>query len=112
MHEAIYEELKRVASAETVAYYGQIAPLADLDMSRADDRNEISQILDEISAHEHSLGRPLLSAVVVHAPGEGSGGLPGSGFFKLARRLGVQRGQDNVTFFARELIRVHDAWRE
>lgn len=108
----IYEELKRVAAAQTVTYYGQIAPMAALDMTRADHRKEMGQILCDISTHEHSQGRPMLSAVVVHAPGETAGGIPGLGFFELARELGVQGGEDNVTFFARELMRVHEAWRQ
>jgi len=109
MHEAIYEKLKEVARAGSFRYYWQIAPLADLDMSRADDRDAISEILDEISRHEHAEGRPLLSAVVVRK-GEGT---PGDGFFKMARSVGVmQASDDRVTFFARELGRVHDAWRE
>jgi len=37
--------------------------------------------------------------------------LPGPGFFTLAKDLGLQGGLDNVTFFARELTRVHQAWR-
>ena len=52
----------------------------------------------------------MLSAVVVHSDGEGSGSLPGPGFFTLAKDLGLQGSLDNVTFFARELMRVHQAW--
>jgi hypothetical protein len=111
MHMEIYEELKRAARGQTVIYYGQIAPLADLDMNRPDHRVEIGRILDEISSHEHSLGHPLLSAVVVHAPGWEDSGQPGKGFFELAKRLGLQKGEDNVTFFAHELVRVHQAWK-
>jgi len=112
MHAAIYEELKRVARAQRITHYGDIAPLADLDMARPDHRAQLARILGEISSHEHSLGRPLLSAVVVYAPGDAGGGVPGPGFFELARELGVQRDEDNVVFFANELLRVHLTWRE
>jgi hypothetical protein len=113
MNEGIYEELKQVARAQTVAYYGQIAPLADLDMDRADHRAELGRILGEISRHEHSLGRPMLSAVVVHAPGGEDSLQPGKGFFELARELGVQPpDDDDDTFYQNELRRVHAAWRQ
>ena len=49
---------------------------------------ELGRRLDEISGHEHVNGRPLLSVVVVHRDGDQ---MPGEGFFRLARRLGVQR---------------------
>ena len=112
MHEPIYEELKRVARAQTLTTYAAIAPMADLDMSLAEDRNRIAVILDEISRHEHEHGRPMLSAVVVHGEGGEAAGVPGQGFFTLARDLGLQQDEDDVTFFARELGRVHDEWRQ
>ena len=111
MHPAIYEELKRVARSQKTTTYGQIAHLADLDMGRADHRAKMSAILDEISRHEHSLGRPLLSAVVVQSDGAGNGTIPGPGFFTMAKDVGLQGKLDNVTFFARELTRVHEVWR-
>lgn len=112
MHQAIYEELKKVARAGGTTTYGEIAPLASLDMSRADHRNQIADILGEISSYEHSQGRPMLSVVVVHSEHGEDAGMPGKGFFELARQIGVQRNEDNVTFFARELERVHDEWRQ
>src|SRR5438045_1627459 len=103
MHEPIYQFLRRVAAEGQTTTYAGIAPLAGLDMSRADHRNQISVLLDEISSYEHAAGRPLLSAVVVHGAGD-TAGAPGKGFFTLARRLGLQRaGDDDTAFFAREL---------
>src|SRR5690606_12441124 len=108
MHEAIYERLIEVAKAAATTSYSDIAPMADLDMDSQADRNAIATLVDEISRHEHEQGRPLLSAVVVHK-GEGT---PGNGFFEMARSVGVMKpGDDRVTFFARELGRVHDIWR-
>ena len=110
MHQEIYEKLKQIAKNQTIVFYSQIAPLANLDMERSDDRNKIAEILDEISHHEHSQGRPLLSAVVVHSHGQDGGGIPGLGFFKMAKALKLQGREDNVTFFAQELIKVHRTW--
>jgi hypothetical protein len=106
MHQAIYETLIQTPKDQKVVSYSEIAPLAKLDMDNPDDRNRIAEILDEISRHEHAQGRPLLSAVVVHR-GEGT---PGKGFFSMARSVGVQKGKDDVTFFAHELTRVHRQW--
>ncbi len=36
MHQAIYEELQRVAKAQRVTAYSEIAPLAGLDMANPD----------------------------------------------------------------------------
>src|SRR5688500_8542903 len=110
MNQAIYEMLKRVAAEGRTTSYAEVAPLAGLDMSRADHRNRISVLLDEISSQEHAAGRPLLSAVVVHGAGDNAGA-PGKGFITLAKRLGLHGGGDDTAFFARELTRVHDYWR-
>ena len=107
MHTAIYERLKAVAKAGSVITYGEIAPLADLDMANPDDRNRISEILDEISIYEHQQGHPLLSTVVILRDDN----IPGQGYFKMARRVGVYRGNDDFLFFHNELRRVHDFWK-
>ena len=102
----IYECLKEVARAGRTITYGEIAPMADLDMSRAADRNEIAAILDTISTREHREGRPLLSAVVARSDTR----YPGKGFFTLAQKLGIYDGSDDLGFFVRELGRVRERW--
>lgn len=106
MHEPIYEELQRVASSGGYTTYSKIAPLAGLNMGNQPDRNRIADILDEISKHEHRLGRPLLSAVVILADEN----KPGHGFFTMAREVGRYDGGDELQFWLQELRRVHDAW--
>ena len=106
MHKEIYDKLKVVAKAGQVTHYSEVAPLAGLDMSLQEDRNRIATILDEISTSEHHEGHPLLSAVVIHKDDN----MPGQGFFTLARRLGLHKGEDNFLFFIQELRRVHDYW--
>ena len=107
MHRDIYERLKEVARAGQTITYGEIAPMANLDMESPADRNEISRILGAISEREHEEGRPLLSAVVMLA----DIGYPGKGFFTLARELGLYDGADDLAFFVRELRRVHEYWQ-
>jgi len=106
MHKEIYDRLKAVAKDRKITHYSKIAPLADLDMSLQGDRNKIATILDEISTSEHNQGHPLLSAVVIHKHDN----IPGQGFFTLAKRLGLQKQEDNFLFFIEELRRVHDYW--
>ena len=107
MHEEIYEKLKHVARRRTVVHYSEIAPLAGLDMQLPYDRKQLGDLLGDISTYEHRHGRPMLSAVVVHA----EDGRPGKGFFQLARLLGLlHKSGDDEVFFAGELQRVHDHW--
>jgi len=108
MHQGIYDKLKSVARSGTTITYSEIAPLADLDMSNPADRTEIRRILCEISTVEHRLGYPMLSAAVVHQ----EDGIPGQGFFALARELGVYDGHDHLQFFVTELKKVHKQWRQ
>ena len=59
-------------------------------------------ILGEISTYEHEHSRPMLSVLVFHA----DDGMPGDGFFNLARKLGVLHGRSDdaeADFFALEL---------
>lgn len=102
----IYDRLVEIAKGGDVTYYSDIAPLAGLDMSLPPDRNRISDILDEISRTESSLGRPLLSAIVILKDEN----IPGDGFFKMAKELRLYDGSDDFRFWIRELRRVHDHW--
>jgi hypothetical protein len=111
MNESIYNKLLEVARPGKTVPYSEVAQIVELDMGTADHRAQMATLLDEISSFEHEHGRPLLSAVVVHGQGGEAAGTPGGGFFKLAARLKAQKASDNVTFFAKELGRVHDYWK-
>lgn len=110
-HQQIYETLRQAAVEGKTLSYADIAPMAGLDMSRVDHRNRIAAMLDEISSAEHEAGRPLLSAIVVHGGVSDDAGLPGGGFFTMARRLGVFKSGDRSVFHAEEMARVFNAWR-
>jgi hypothetical protein len=107
MNEVLYKRLTEVARRGSVTRYGEVAPLVGLDMAVPGDRDRISILLDEISRHEHGLGHPLLSAVVIHKDDN----MPGNGFFALAQGLKLFRGGDRFLYFVEELRRVHDHWR-
>jgi len=106
MHDAIREKLIEVAREDNVTFYGDISPMAGLDMSLPNDRYEIGVILDGINQDEHAEGRPLLSAVVVQR----GTFRPGQGFFTMARGMGLFSGDDEDRFYSDELRRVHDYW--
>lgn len=106
MNQVLYAHLCEVARQGGVTRYSEAAPLIGLDMSISDDRNIISELLDEISRYEHQLGHPLISAVVIHLEDN----IPGNGFFTMAQGLGLFQGRDRFMFFVEELRRVHDHW--
>ena len=49
---------------------------------------QVGHLVGEISEDEHNAGRPMLSALVV----EKDTGMPSSGFYDLARELGLLTG--------------------
>lgn len=106
MNAQIYEELISVARNRTVTYYSEIAPMVGLNMDLPPDRNRIGELLDEINRHEHTNGRPLISAIVVQKDTL----RPGQGFFKLSHVLGLFTGNDKDAFYIQELRKVHDYW--
>lgn len=110
MNKTLYEKLVKIASTGCLAAYSEVGPLLGLNMGRPDDRNALRDMLDEISTFEHSQGRPLLSAVVVHKEGD-SYGSPGKGFFKMARRLNrLPPTGDEDAFWAEEVNNVFKEW--
>ncbi len=104
---AIRDKILSVAKAKGTINYSEIAPLAQLDMSRELDRQRIGSILDDISRAEHLAGRPLLSAVVIRRDTNN----PGTGFFELARELGLlSANEERDEYWVKELNRVHQHW--
>ena len=110
MHKAIYEKLKETAKNRQTVTYTEIAPLAGLDMSIPVHRDQIGDLLGEISETENKNDRPMLSVIVIHR----NNNMPGKGFFKLAKELGlysIVRFRDDISFFSFELNRVFDYWK-
>lgn len=107
MDQTVYRHLQRLAREGKTATYAALATLTGLDVAKVEDRRRLAELLRQVSASEHGLGRPMLSAVVV-LRGRGA---PGRGFFDLARELGRDDGSDPKAFWTAELKRVHDYWR-
>jgi len=111
VNQQIYDRLKDVARNGELVTYGEIAPLANLNMENPGNRNTMAQILGDISTHEHEQERPMLSAVVVLV----ETGYPGDGFFALARELGLHHGKkefEDLDFFVQEVKRVYTCWEK
>ena len=107
MNQAIYDKLVTIAKSGKKITYGDIAPLANLDMSKEADRAEIGKILGEISEKEFNSGKPLLSAIAVTA----STGFPSKGFYTLAKNLEIYDGSNDQFFANAEIKRVHNYWK-
>jgi len=102
----VYYKLIRTAQKRRTIYYEDVANIMELPTRGDYMAREAGQILGEISEWEHNEGRPLLSAVVTRQ----DMGMPGVGFFKLARQLGKFQGQDEPNFWRNELQDVYNIW--
>ena len=101
-------EMTRVARCEDQIPYSDLAKhicrTTGLCLEPHDPR--FHEMLGEISKAEDAAGRGMLSVVVVHKDDDG---LPGTGFFKLASRLG-RPWTSKVDFWIEESKRVYAAW--
>jgi hypothetical protein len=107
-HRVFYELMTAARYRGTVTYQ-EIAQLMSLPMRGSYLARETGQILGEISEDEVSNNRPMLSAVAV-----GVSGVPGSGFFDLARDLGVFTGstkEEEMQFWENECKAVYETWK-
>lgn len=102
------EEMVRVARCEDQTPYSDLADhicrTTGLCFEPHDRR--FHEMLGEISTAENAAGRGMLSVVVVHKDDDG---LPGTGFFKLASRLG-RSWTSKLDFWIEESKRVYAAW--
>ncbi|MCG3204911.1 MAG: hypothetical protein KCHDKBKB_01628 [Elusimicrobia bacterium] len=106
MHEKLYDLLKDVARQGKTDFYKPVG--RSIGIRDGAGMRQLFIYLGEISKHEVAQGRPMLSAVVVNPKDK----MPGAGFFRLAKELGRQKGQDDKSFFAEELHRVFTHWNE
>ncbi len=104
----LYDKLKGIAKQRKRTHYEDVAPLVNLNLDTIKERNELADILGKISTYEHEEGRPMLSAVVLRKDTD----MPGSGFFELARELGLLTSQNEKKFFYDEIKKVWDCWNK
>jgi hypothetical protein len=104
----VWAKLICVAHDKQTITYGQLAPLAGLISGGNNFAVEIGHLLGEISEDEHNAGRPMLSAIAVNLKG-----MPGGGFFNLARllgRLASKTKPDEINFWNNEVTAIHNYW--
>lgn len=103
----VLTDLVRAAQYRGVTTYQDIAVIMGLPTNGAHMGAETGHILGEISEDEVRAGRPMLSAIAVNVNGKA-----GPGFFGLAKDIGrIQAGEDDATFWKREVAVVYEAWR-
>jgi hypothetical protein len=111
MNTTIYQKLVKTAQERKLITYGEIAPLANLNMDDDKDRSAMAEILGEIARHEQAAERPMLTSVVIH---RGRDNNPGEGFYAIAqefRRYGGSRDPVRRTeFWAAEVAAAHNHW--
>jgi hypothetical protein len=103
-----YETLLVTARHYDEIMYRKIGELIAVPLSGHHIAQEVGQVLAEISEDEFEAGRPLLGAIAVSI-----NGLPGRGFFTLARTLGLLGSSEFVdewTFWHAEESKVYDFW--
>jgi len=106
----VYCKLIRAAQDDGTMTYGDIAPILGLRPSGHHMGVGIGKRLDEINRDEHRQGRPMLSAIVVGS----ESGIPGDGFFKLARCLGKLQEdtrEGELGFWEAEKAAVYAMWQ-
>ena len=103
----VLAELVRAAQYRGSTTYQDIAVIMALPASGSHMGKETGHILGELSEDEVTAARPMLSAVAI-----GINGKPGSGFFGLARDLGLLKtGEDEIDFWQRQREEVYQAWK-
>ncbi len=90
-----------VAAAHGTLTYGELARRLGWGEIR-ETYHKLMQLLNEVSETEDSAGRGMLSAVVVGA----RSGMPGRGYFSLARRLGREGTRETVWRHERGLLQA------
>jgi len=94
------------ARQETAISYSELVKQIEAIHFEPHDFN-LFHLLGQISTKESEDGRGLLTAVVVRQ----EDGLPGQGFFQLARDLGLDPS-DQEGFWISQLSNVYSSWSE
>lgn len=105
----VFSELILVAQRRGLVTYQEIAKVLGLPMSGNYMGAQIAGIAGQISTDERAAGRPMLTAILVNTRG-----IPGPGFFELARDLGRLDSTEKVDereFWESEKGAVYREWK-
>lgn len=105
----VYSELVYAARYRGTTTYQAIAQLMGLPLTGNYMASQIGKVLGEISEDEVKLGRPMLSALAVAV-----NGVPGPGFYALARkleRLQEESKEAERAFWEQEKQALYATWQ-
>ncbi len=105
----VYSEIIAAAQQHKTVPYQKVAELMGLPSTGHYMSKEVGQMLGEISQNEVRQKRPMLSAIVV-----GTRGIPGKGFFELAKMLGKctsDSKEEQKDFWEKEKKAVYETWK-
>ena len=102
----VYCELITAAKYRGTVTYQEIAKMMSIPLSGNYMSSLLGKILGEISEDEVARERPMLSAIAV-----GVNGLPGAGFYTLAREQGRLKDQLEEDFWEAEKKAVYKTWK-
>ncbi len=105
----VFSELISTASRRGIITYQEIAKIIGLPLSGNYMGSQIAGIAGQISTDEHTAGRPMLTTILVNVRG-----IPGPGFFELARILGRLHSSDSAderVFWEAEKQAVYNEWK-
>jgi hypothetical protein len=105
--------LHRVARAQSRITYSDLCDeMRETGLIDLEPRGpQLSWMLGQINVLEAQQGRPLISVVVIHKGGDN---LPGSGFWEMAKLIGIPIGrteEERLAFCSREMELCHSYWR-
>jgi hypothetical protein len=99
MRQIVYDKLEEVVRNKQLITYKELAAAVGLEWNKDYGKcRQIFSILRAICTAEVEQGHPMLAAVVVRQ----DTGMPGSGFFALARQLGRYQGRADHSFWLAE----------
>ncbi|WP_064683280.1 hypothetical protein [Rhizobium bangladeshense] len=102
--EALTVLRERAKRGDPITYSDLVSKISAVRMEPHDPR--LAHFLGEISAEEHEVGRPLITALVVHKHDL----QPGKGFFELSRSLGYSF-VDEIEFWSDQIDRLRTQWK-
>ena len=105
----VFSELISAARRRGPVTDQEIAKMLGLPMSGNYMGSQIARVAGQISTDERVAGRPMLTAILVNTTG-----IPGPGFFNLARELGKldsSKKEDERAFWEAEKAAVYDEWK-
>ena len=106
----VHRALVNAAQYRGTVGYIEVARVLKIRQAGHHMASQVGQILGEISEDEVQSGRPMLSAL-----GVGTSGLPGDGFFHLAKTLGLlddDSAQGREQFWSATRKSLYELWRE